>query len=336
MKPDKSLWRISIATTREAEDAVAKALGAIPNCAVSSYFNVKTGVSTVSAFCEQRPVARLRKRISAGLKRIKDCGLKIGPGKISMAKVRREDWAESWKRHFKPIKMKVNHRSAGRRVCPPSQKRSETRVSRPSGTEISLLIKPSWSRRKPRKGQIAVVLDPGLGFGTGQHPTTAFCLRELARCGKFEARRSFLDIGTGSGILAIAAAKLGYSPVRAFDCDPEAVRVARANARANGVHKKLRIARGNVAKLPIHAAKQYDLICANLISTLLVAERRRITAQLKRDGTLVLAGILKSEFSWVQKAYAGLGLKLAVAKTGNEWRSGSFCYAKENSVGKFE
>ncbi|MGD0251728.1 MAG: 50S ribosomal protein L11 methyltransferase [Verrucomicrobiota bacterium] len=303
----KLLWRISIATTREAEDAVAETLGANLNCAVSSYFHLKTSVSTICAFCERRPLAGVYKIISAGLKRIKDCGLKIGSGKITMAKVRREDWAESWKRHFKPIEI-------GK----------------------SLLIKPSWSKRKPRNGQIVVVLDPGLGFGTGQHPTTAFCLHELARCGKFEARRSFLDIGTGSGILAIAAVKLGYSPVRAIDCDPEAVRVARANARANGVEQKLRITRRDVAKLPIHAAKQYDLVCANLISTLLVAERRRIAAQLKRGGTLVLAGILKSEFSGVQKVFAKLGLKLAVAKTGNEWRSGSFYYAKENSVGKFE
>jgi ribosomal protein L11 methyltransferase len=238
----KLLWRISIATTREAEDAVAETLGANLNCAVSSYFHLKTSVSTICAFCERRPLAGVYKIISAGLKRIKDCGLKIGSGKITMAKVRREDWAESWKRHFKPIEI-------GK----------------------SLLIKPSWSKRKPRNGQIVVVLDPGLGFGTGQHPTTAFCLHELARCGKFEARRSFLDIGTGSGILAIAAVKLGYSPVRAIDCDPEAVRVARANARANGVEQKLRITRRDVAKLPIHAAKQYDLVCANLISTLLVA-----------------------------------------------------------------
>jgi ribosomal protein L11 methyltransferase len=332
----KVLWRISIATTREAEDAVAEVLGAIPGCAVSSCFHVKTGVSTVSAFCEQRPVPEVRNKISAGLKRIKECGLRIGPGKITIAKVRREDWAESWKRHFKPIEIQVKNRRRELHESQISFAKTGTRITRPSERIKSLLIKPSWSKRRPRKGQIVVVLDPGLGFGTGQHPTTAFCLCELVRCGKFEARRSFLDIGTGSGILATVAAKLGYSPVRAFDCDPEAVRIARANARANGVHKKARITRGDVAKLPIHAAKQYDLVCANLISTLLLAEGRRIAAQLKPGGTLVLAGILKSEFAQVQKVFAGLGLKLAAAKTGNEWRSGSFYYARENSVGKFE
>jgi ribosomal protein L11 methyltransferase len=324
----KVLWRISIATTREAEDAVAEALAVILNRPVSSYFQLKSGVSTIFAFCKQRTVAEVHKKISAGLKRIKDCGLKIGSGKIAIAKIRRENWAESWKRHFKPIEIKVNLRMDEPCESPSSQKKLGTRITRPSEAEKSLLIKPSWSKRRLRKGQIGVVLDPGLGFGTGQHPTTAFCLHELAR--------SFLDIGTGSGILAIAAAKLGYLPVRAFDCDPEAVRVARANARANGVHGKLRITRWDVAKLPIRAAKQYDLVCANLIPTLLMAERRRIAAQLKPGGTLVLAGILKSEFSRVQKVFAELGLKLAVAKTGNEWRSGSFYYAREKSVGKIE
>ena len=300
MKYPKSLWQISITTTREAEDAVAEMLGSLLGRPVSCWLNVKTGVSTVSAFCEQRPGAKVRANISAALKRIKDCGLKIDPGKITVVRVRREDWAESWKRHFKAIEI-----------------------------GNALLIQPGWSKRKPRPGQAVIVLDPGLGFGTGQHPTTAFCLRALARCGEFAAERSFLDIGTGSGILAIAAARLGYSPVRAIDVDPEAVRVARANARANGVESNLRIVRGDVSKLPICAAKRYDLVCANLTSTLLVTERRRIAAQLKPGGTLVLAGILKSEFSRVQRSFMALGLELAVARTENEWRSGSFRFARK-------
>ncbi|MGO9586838.1 MAG: 50S ribosomal protein L11 methyltransferase [Limisphaerales bacterium] len=319
----KSLWRVSVVTTREAEDAVSELLGAVLGQPASSYSNLETRVSTVTVYLQQKfmnlgtPASRqrvssmpagrrrsqeqIRKEILDGLKRITNCGLKIGAGKVTMAKVRREDWAESWKRHFKPIEI-----------------------------GNALLVKPSWSKKHPRRNQAVVMLDPGLSFGTGQHPTTAFCLHELARCGQFKTRRSFLDIGTGSGILAIAAAKLGYSPVHAFDFDPEAVRVARANARANGVHKKLRIARRDVTKLPIRPARQYDLICANLIATLLISERRRMVAQLRRGGTLVLAGILKQEFSQVRKNFAELGLKLAARKIEHEWCSGSFCFAEEN------
>ena len=297
MKTTESLWRVSVITTPEAEDAASELLGRVPGQPVSSYFNLETGVSTVTAYCRRKPAwpAEWRAKIRVGLDQIKNCGLKIGSGKVTIAKMRREDWAESWKRHFKPIE--IGH---------------------------ALLIKPSWSKKLPRKNQAVVILDPGLSFGTGQHPTTAFCLRELVRCGKKAAGWSFLDIGTGSGILAIAAAKLGYAPVHAFDFDPDAVRIARANARANGVHNQLRIARRNVTKLPIQPVRQYDLICANLISTLLIAERRRIVAQLKRGGRLVLAGILKSEFSQMQKFFAELGLKLAASKTEKEWRSGSF------------
>ena len=303
MKTAKSLWRVSVVTTPEAEDAVSELLCAVLGQPASSYFNLETGVNTVTVYCEPRPAffPAAREIILAGLRQIKNCGLKIGPGKVILLKVRREDWTESWKRHFKPI-------------------------------EIGdvLLVKPSWSKKPPRKNQAVVILDPGLSFGTGQHPTTAFCLRALVRHRIIGAGQSFLDMGTGSGILAIAAAKLGYSPVYAFDFDPEAVRVARANAHVNGVHKQLWIACRDVTKLPMHPARQYDLICANLISTLLIAGRRRIVAQLRRGGTLVLAGILKSEFSQMQKIYAELGLKLAAKKNENEWCSGSFCFAEEN------
>jgi ribosomal protein L11 methyltransferase len=302
MKTVKSLWRVSVVTTPEAEDAVSELLGAVLGRPASSYFNLETSVSTVTVYCEQRPAVfqSAREQILAGLKQIKHCRLKIGPGKVMLSKVRREDWAESWKRHFKPIEI-----------------------------GDALLVKPSWSKKPPRKNQAVVVLDPGLSFGTGQHPTTAFCLRALARHRTNRPRWSFLDMGTGSGILAIAAAKLGYSPVYAFDFDPEAVRVARDNARANGVQKKLRMARANVTKLPVHPARQYDLICANLISTLLISEGRRVVAQLNRGGTLVLAGILKTEFLQVQKVFAELGLKLAGRKTEGEWCSGSFNFAKK-------
>jgi ribosomal protein L11 methyltransferase len=302
MKIIKPLWRVSVGTTPEAEDAVSELLGAVLGQPASSYFNLETGVSTVTVYCEQRPASFQagRETILAGLRQIKQCGLKIGPGKVILSKVRREDWAESWKRHFKPIEI-----------------------------GDALLVKPSWSQKPPRKNQAVVVLDPGLSFGTGQHPTTAFCLRALARHRTNRPRWSFLDMGTGSGILAIAAAKLGFSPVCAFDFDSEAVRVARANARANGVQKKLRIVRADVTKLPVHPVRQYDLICANLISTLLISERRRMVAQLNCGGTLVLAGILKTEFSQVQKVFEELGLKLAGRKTEGEWCSGSFNFAKK-------
>jgi len=136
-----------------------------------------------------------------------------------------------------------------------------------------------------------------------------------------------LDIGTGSGILAIASAKLGYQPVHAFDFDPESIRAAKANARVNSVGRKLKITRGDVTKLPAKAGIKFNLVCANLISNLLIAEKRKIVARLQPGGTLVLAGILTAEFSEVQKAFEGLRLKLVASTIEKEWRSGSFCFA---------
>ena len=299
MKTNKPLWRISVTTSLEAEDAVAELLGALFGAAAAAYFNLETRVSVVSVFRDQKPdTGKMVTEIRAGLQRIAECDLKIGGGQIEIAKVKREDWAESWKRHFRPLEI-------GK----------------------TLLVKPSWSKKRSRKNQAVVILDPGLSFGTGQHPTTSFCLGEIARCHKNGTTQSFLDIGTGSGILAIAAARLGYQPVQAFDFDPESVRVAKANARKNRVENRIKLTRGDVTKLPLKPARQFDLVCANLISTLLIAEKRRIANRVKRGGTLVLAGILAAEFAEVERAFAGLKLKLIAHRVENEWCSGAFCFA---------
>ncbi len=299
MKTSKPLWRLSVTTALEAEDAVAELLGSLFGVAAAAYFNLETGISTVSIFRDRKfDAPQARSEVTAGIKRIGDCGLHIGSGRIEITKVKREDWKESWKRHFHPLEI-------GK----------------------TLLIKPSWSKKRPRKGQAVVILDPGLSFGTGQHPTTSFCLGEIARGRNSAAQQSFLDIGTGSGILAIAAVKLGYAPAHAFDFDPESVRVARENARKNRVDTKLKLTRGDVTKLPLKPARQYDLVCANIISNLLIAERRRIVNRLRPGGVLVLAGILAVEFGEVERAFAGLKLKLVAKRVEKEWCSGAFCFA---------
>jgi len=298
----KTLWRIAVTTTLEAEEAVAELLAELLGQGASSYYDLELQTSQVSVYLQQpgAPDSGLRQQIRAGLARMKECGLAAGPAKIAINRVPPENWEESWKRHFKPIEI-------GR----------------------TLLIKPSWSRRRPKKDQAVVVLDPGLSFGTGQHPTTSYCLAEVASHAGIDSVRSFLDIGTGSGILAIAAARLHYQPIFAFDFDPESVRVARANVENNQVRKNLHLSRGDATRLPLRPARRFDLVCANLISNLLVAERKRIIAQLNQGGTLVLAGILKSEFALVRAAYAELGWRLVKSVRLNEWESGSFRFQKK-------
>jgi ribosomal protein L11 methyltransferase len=292
-----ALWKISVVTSPEAEDAVTAGLDEAFGRSASSYTDVESGTTTVAAYFTRKPIWDRATRIALvdHLQKIKDCGLDIGSGRVSLARVRRQDWAESWKRHFRPIEI-------GRR----------------------LLIRPSWSRRRAKPGQALVILDPGLSFGNGQHPTTSFCLRELVARRRDALSQSFLDIGTGSGILAISAARLGYTPIVAMDFDPDAVRIARANAQRNRVAKKIGFNRQDARKLPAKPAKMFSVVCANLIANLLLEERERIVAQVEPGGILVLAGILELEFVKVRRAFEAAGLRMISSRAENEWQSGSF------------
>jgi ribosomal protein L11 methyltransferase len=291
------LWMLSVTTTPEAEDAVTELLESAFGQPVSSYTDAETRQTAVSLYAQNRPDwSRARQaELASGLKRIASSGLDIRPGKVVLKRIPQEDWAEAWKRHFKPLVI-----------------------------GSALLLKPGWSRRRPRKGQAVVVLDPGLSFGTGRHPTTGFCLRQLVARRRPGAAQSCLDVGTGSGILAIAAAKLGYAPVDALDSDPESIRVARANARRNRVAGRIRFLERDLARLPRRSARRYSLVCANLVSSLLVAEKERILARLRADGVLVVAGVLNGEFVQVRRAFTAMGLRLAASRTEGEWRSGAF------------
>ena len=291
------LLKISIPISLEAEDAVAELLLGIFGQPGSSFHDIELGTVTASLYLANASEwsSAAKQELESGLERIRQCGLPLGSGPVNVEKVRREDWAESWKRHFKPI-------SVGG----------------------ALLVKPSWIKRRPRRGQAVVVLDPGLSFGTGQHPTTRFCLEQLVAAARRGEKESFLDIGTGSGILPISAAKLRFDLIDAFDFDPDSVRIANANARKNRVVHKLQIFRGDLTVLPKRPRRKYGLVCANLIYDLLLAERDRILNRLEPDGTLVLAGILKSQFAEVRNAYESGGLKLIATRQENEWQSGAF------------
>ena len=289
------IWKTSVATTTEAEDGVSELLATLVAPSPSAYTDVETHVTTVSVYSTQPPKnpTATKAALRNGLNELKRFGINIGTAKISIVKLPRENWADSWKRHFPALEI-----------------------------GNALLVKPSWIKRKLRPGQKLVVLDPGLSFGTGQHATTSFCLHELAKPGA--KQRSFLDMGTGSGILAIAAAKLGFSPVHAFDYDPQCVKVSRANAKTNRIENKIRVSHADLTKLPKRSAKQYDFVCANILANLLIAERDRILARVKPGGTLVVAGILSREFHEVESAYEAAGWKLVASKIEKEWRSGTF------------
>jgi ribosomal protein L11 methyltransferase len=291
------MWQASISTTAEAEEAVGDLLERAFSAPATTYCNEATGARTVTVYPSRLPedAGALRIRLRGQLRAVRDCGLNFGSGKITIKPLPRENWAESWKRHFKPID-----------------------IAR------SLLIKPGWSNRRPLPGQKVVILDPGLSFGTGHHHTTLFCLRQIARCHQPGVTQSFLDIGSGSGILAIAAAKLGYAPIDAFDFDPEAVRVSRENVQKNQVRRQVWPQKKDLTKLPVKRSKGYDVICANLVCDLLVSEASKICAWLKPGGKLVVAGILRRQFGEVAEKLQKCGLTLEISVSDKTWRSGRF------------
>ena len=205
---------------------------------------------------------------------------------IKSEEVAEEDWRFSYRRHFK------------------------TELVSPH-----ILVQPEWER-------LAVIkFDPGLAFGTGRHETTKACLQyidELAPATNREPRTSFLDMGCGSGILSIAAAKLGYAPVRGFDVDPDAVAASRENAAKNGVEAEFfRHALGGRGQGPLESA---DLVVANILGPLLIRFAGEIVPCVKRH--LVVSGILNELYPEVLAAYEARSFREVSRKTIGEWTTG--------------
>lgn len=203
------------------------------------------------------------------------------------------DWSESWKVNFQPLRI-------GRR----------------------LMIVPAWLNPPLAPGDVAVRLDPGMAFGTGTHPTTQLCLQAIER--HLKPGEPMLDLGTGSGILAIAAAKLGAGPILAVDIDDEAVRVARENAAANAVADRILIGQGSLAEV---LAGRYGpqwvgvpFVAANILARVIVNLLEQGLAQtVAPGGLLVLSGILDSQAYQVKAALPAQGLKLVAQEAIEDW-----------------
>jgi ribosomal protein L11 methyltransferase len=243
------------------------------------------------------------KRVRARVERLlRGAGLARVSGRIRVRVLPARDWAEAWKEFFHV-----------QRVSP------------------RIVVKPSWEDHDPLPGDCVVEIDPGMCFGTGQHATTRACLVFLDGAASGLEGGSFLDLGCGSGILSIAAVKLGFRKAVALDNDPAAVECAGANAAANGVGDRVECVRADLSTW--RPPGRFDVVAANILAPVLAGNSARIAGLLsKRNGSrLIVAGILSSQYATVLRAYAAQGFVEFRRAEEGEWASGLLVRAKLRS-----
>jgi ribosomal protein L11 methyltransferase len=229
-----------------------------------------------------------RQRIAEGLWHLSSVGERF-VGELQTRIVKEEDWANAWKEYYH-----VTH--IGRR----------------------LVIRPSWREYTPAADEVVITLDPGMAFGTGLHPTTHMCLEQVER--RVQPGMRVLDVGTGSGILALAAAKLGAASVYAIDNSSVAVESAAGNAAMNGLGDRITVAEGTLDEaLAARMAGQYDLVLANIIAHVIGAMAPQLARTLAPHGMLVVSGIIEERRADAEGPLLAAGLELVEQMMIDDW-----------------
>ena len=208
-------------------------------------------------------------------------------GELVVTERSEEDWAHAWKEHYRPL-------------------RASNRV----------VIRPPWFEHQAEPDDIVLILDPGMAFGTGMHPTTRLSLYQIEKL--VQPGQSLFDVGTGSGILALAAAKVGAGPIDAVDIDAMSIRVAEGNLDLNSARDLIRM---DVGSADWAGGKTYDVVVANIIARVLMSLSDDLLKAMKPGGLLLLSGIIEPKEADTLATFNALGLDLIERNQIEDWIS---------------
>ena len=222
--------------------------------------------------------------IRAKVRRLPEFGLELASDEVTINWVQDEEWATAWRQFFKP-----------------------THVGR-------IVIKPSWEDYEAQGDDLVVEIDPGMAFGTGDHPTTQLCL--LALQDHIHGGETVLDVGTGSAILSLACVRLGAVRVVGLDVDPVAVSAARANVKRLGLEDTITI---EEADSPNAFAGEADLVVANIIAKVIMEMAEDLHAKVRSGGKLIASGIIQERADDVSAKLSSVGFRLLEDRRDGEW-----------------
>ncbi len=254
------------------------------------------GVARISFYLEpDQDNAAILAAVEEGLEEIRSWGVDVGTGTIEASQTEDKDWINNWKQYFHQFYVD------------------------------DILIKPSWEEVKPEdREKLLIQIDPGTAFGTGMHETTQLCIRQIKKYVKPDT--VLLDVGTGSGILSIAALKLGAKFACGTDLDPCAITAVKENMEVNGVEEdKYTVMLGNIiddkAVQEAVGYEKYDMVVANILAEVLVPLTPVILGQMKPGALYITSGIIDDKEETVVKAVKAAGLEVLEVNHQGEWVS---------------